>query len=819
KTFRLIALDMDGTLLRKDKTLHPDTAGDIAAASAAGIEVVYCTGRSPVELLPYREALPSVRYAVALSGACVCDLGETASGRTEKTGAVFERRIPQETVLRLVEEADRFGAMVHFLMDDRSVVRADLIPRMTEFHMAQYQQLYEKVATGVPDMTAEARKYNGVHKVNTYFRSAADRDMAYAALRELPLSFVFTEETMLEATLGGVSKAEGLCALARHLGIPMRRTMAVGDSENDLAALEAAGFSVAMGNAEKKVTALCDAVTDDNEHNGAGKAIRRYCLQSPSGPDFETGNGPDSGTDSTSDSGTGSGPVPETGTGPDAEIPIVRECCGVLLCGGKSRRMGRDKALLPWGNGTFLQAVANTLDMFMEKYLSVASEAPRKEGLSPDWIVLPDRVPDCGPIGGIYTALSVCSAEWAAVVSCDMPAVGESLIRVLMADRTDEAEIVYPVTADGRPHLTCALYRKSVLPVLAQQIRAGDYRLRALLDRCRSIAVPLDEERDLPLAGMLENINTEEDLERAQTAAREDERNDSGEQPADGCRDFCLWEDGIRIQCRLDLPDGFRYAGAPDGSCGPGSAGSCRRPVPSDGTAGESLPEPPKIPLLVIFHGFTGHMEEEHIRAVAGTANAAGFASLRADLYGHGRSGGVFRNHTLLKWIGCALTVLDYARTLPFVSGISLCGHSQGGLLVMLTGAMEQENIEAILPLSPAWMIPETARKGELLGTPFDPGQIPEKLEAGKGLCLGDRYVRAAQMIEVEPAIRRFRKPVLLVHGDADLSVPVEYSFRAAGLYADAKLVTVPGDTHCYDFHLDQVTEAVGDFLRKLKDH
>ena len=230
-------------------------------------------------------------------------------------------------------------------------------------------------------------------------------------------------------------------------------------------------------------------------------------------------------------------------------------------------------------------------------------------------------------------------------------------------------------------------------------------------------------------------------------------------------------------------------------------------------TEGDCDPGTQKLPLLIIFHGFTGHMEEDHIRAVARTANETGYAALRAELYGHGRSGGDFRDHTLLKWISNALTVIDYARSLPFVSEILVCGHSQGGLLTMLAGAMEQDHLKAILPLSPAWMIPETARRGEVLGTIFEPEKIPEKLAAGKGLCLGGTYLRTAQMVEVEPSIRRFKKPVLLVHGSADLAVPVDCSVRAAEMYPDARLVIIPEDTHCYDFHLDQVVEAVRAFL------
>ena len=74
------------------------------------------------------------------------------------------------------------------------------------------------------------------------------------------------------------TKALGLEALCRYLGIPVERVMAVGDGANDVDLMRAAGFSVAMGNAVEEVRALADAVTDDNDHEGAGKAVLRYML-------------------------------------------------------------------------------------------------------------------------------------------------------------------------------------------------------------------------------------------------------------------------------------------------------------------------------------------------------------------------------------------------------------------------------------------------------------------------------------------------------------------------------------------------------------
>ena len=221
-----------------------------------------------------------------------------------------------------------------------------------------------------------------------------------------------------------------------------------------------------------------------------------------------------------------------------------------------------------------------------------------------------------------------------------------------------------------------------------------------------------------------------------------------------------------------------------------------------------------KCPLVIVIHGFTGHMEEAHIRAVSRAMNEIGFATLRAEMYGHGGSGGTFREHTLYKWVTNALAVIDYARGLDFVSKLYLCGHSQGGLLVMLAGALRHDEIDGIIPLSPAWRIPEGARKGCVLGVSFDPDHIPEEVCFGDDGPLDGNYLRIAQTIHVEDAIDRYDGLVLIVHGDADESVPFRDAEDAAARYKNCELVRIPGDTHCFDYHCDQMTEAVQRWLR-----
>lgn len=225
-----------------------------------------------------------------------------------------------------------------------------------------------------------------------------------------------------------------------------------------------------------------------------------------------------------------------------------------------------------------------------------------------------------------------------------------------------------------------------------------------------------------------------------------------------------------------------------------------------------------KMPLVIIIHGFTGHMEEGHILAVSHMLNEIGFATLRVDMYGHGKSGGAFHDHTLYKWMGNALTVIDYARKLDFVTDIYLCGHSQGGLTAMLAAALKHDVIRGLIAMSPAAMIPEGARQGELLGIHFDPDHIPDDLPAWNGQTLGSNYVRVAQTVHVEEAVARYKGPVLLVHGDADGAVPVQCSIDAAKGYSNAKLAVIPGDGHCYEHHLDQAVEAVRAWITAQRD-
>lgn len=269
RRYKLAAVDMDGTLLRSDKSLDPDTIRDVEEAAGRGIQVVYSTGRAVPELEAYVRQLPCMRYAVALSGALVYDFWERKS--------VFSQMLSGVYIGEIVRVAAQYDAMAHFLTENESIVGIDQVSHMADFHMEIYQPMFLKLTRKVDDMRAEAKRFGAIPKVNVYFRSAQDRAAGYEALRHLPLSFAFAEGASLEMNAAGVTKASGLRALAEYLGFSMAEIIGIGDADNDRAMLEAVGLSVAMGNGAEDIKALCDEVTDDNDHNGVGKAIRKYC--------------------------------------------------------------------------------------------------------------------------------------------------------------------------------------------------------------------------------------------------------------------------------------------------------------------------------------------------------------------------------------------------------------------------------------------------------------------------------------------------------------------------------------------------------------
>ncbi len=186
---------------------------------------------------------------------------------------------------------------------------------------------------------------------------------------------------------------------------------------------------------------------------------------------------------------------------------------GAILAGGHSTRMGTNKALLRVGGVRLVDGAAAALRAIFPEVLLVASDAEPYVGLGLP--ILPDLVPEKGPLGGIYTAVTAASHTHTFCLACDMPFPNPGLIRFL-AGLAAGYDAVVPRTADGLQPLH-ALYGKGCLPAIRRQIEADRLKIDRLFERVRVRYVDEAELRSYdPGLQSFWNLNTREDLDLAQ---------------------------------------------------------------------------------------------------------------------------------------------------------------------------------------------------------------------------------------------------------------------------------------------------------------
>lgn len=164
----------------------------------------------------------------------------------------------------------------------------------------------------------------------------------------------------------------------------------------------------------------------------------------------------------------------------------------IILCGGGSLRMGRDKAALPFGPDTLLARVVGVAQVVASEIVVVGETS---QSMPAGIRVVRDPVPGLGPLAALATGLTSVSAGRALLLACDMPLVVPALLRRLQ-DLAGDSDACVPVV-NGMPMTTCAVFATRVLPDAQALLAAGTRSLRALLAAVSVRWVSADELRDL----------------------------------------------------------------------------------------------------------------------------------------------------------------------------------------------------------------------------------------------------------------------------------------------------------------------------------
>lgn len=273
KPIKIIALDLDGTLLSSEKKLSEKNRQALTDCAARGIHIVPTTGRAAAGVPAQVLSLPGVRYAITTNGGAVADL---------QTGAVLERQtISNSQALSLLRMADRYDVMYDPYIEGRGITEPRFINHMERYHLTPVLQEMVRATRDVKPNILEYVERCGkqVEKINVFAADLKDREALRRELSGEP-GIVITSSMYhnLEINAESATKGRALMWLADYLGIGRGATMAFGDGENDVSMIQAAGLGVAMENGVEAARQAAGYITASNDADGVAAAIERFIL-------------------------------------------------------------------------------------------------------------------------------------------------------------------------------------------------------------------------------------------------------------------------------------------------------------------------------------------------------------------------------------------------------------------------------------------------------------------------------------------------------------------------------------------------------------
>lgn len=267
--YKLVALDMDGTLLREDKTISDRTKKAISDARAMGTTVVLATGR-PIEgvrkFLKELDMLTDKDYVLSYNGALV--------QKTSDKKVISKVALTGKDALELYELSKELGVNIHAFSETLGLIT----PNMSK---------YTEVEANINDIEVKVIDMSTIKEDDVIIKIMMidEPEILGAAFDKLPKE-IFEKYTVVRSTPyfleflnKKANKGVGVELLAKHLGIKQDEIITMGDAGNDSHMIEYAGLGVAMGNAFDEIKEIANYITDTNENDGVAKTIEKFILE------------------------------------------------------------------------------------------------------------------------------------------------------------------------------------------------------------------------------------------------------------------------------------------------------------------------------------------------------------------------------------------------------------------------------------------------------------------------------------------------------------------------------------------------------------
>ncbi len=268
--YRVVAADLDGTLLRSDKTISEETIEELRRITEKGVFFIPSTGRTHRELPGALRKLPFLRYALCCNGGAVYDYLEQRY--------LYEEVIPYDLALEVLEYTKTIPVYESVVVSGERICKGEDDGSICEYIRKRAVKDILFNFTGASDVKkAFAAKHSDSQKMLLYLDDRADRETVIRGLRERfpQLEISSSGPVFIEVNVKGVDKGKALTRFCRMQGIPAEESIAFGDAENDLTMLDAAGLAVVMENGTDEAKRHADMVCPSNDDDGVCIALQK----------------------------------------------------------------------------------------------------------------------------------------------------------------------------------------------------------------------------------------------------------------------------------------------------------------------------------------------------------------------------------------------------------------------------------------------------------------------------------------------------------------------------------------------------------------
>ncbi|ARP50147.1 Cof-type HAD-IIB family hydrolase [Caproicibacterium sp. XB2] len=269
---KLLAIDMDGTTLNSKNTLSAENQAALECAIQSGVYIVPTTGRQYSGLPPELQKVHGIRYCLCSNGAVVYDCLQKK--------VLYQDLMDCSLALRVLDELSCYpDVSCDVYIGGKAYTTIEHYQDPMKYGISPvHLKSFLDSRTPVPDLQQFVRSQHlRPEKVFSIFQEMQECRHCWDQFCTWPELAVTTSlENVIELTSATATKGNGLQVLAGLLHIPQEAVMAVGDGHNDITMLDWAGTSVAMGNANAQIRQHAAFVTDDCDHDGLAKAVRRF---------------------------------------------------------------------------------------------------------------------------------------------------------------------------------------------------------------------------------------------------------------------------------------------------------------------------------------------------------------------------------------------------------------------------------------------------------------------------------------------------------------------------------------------------------------